>query len=65
MLLCGTTHPLSPAPCTPHLLATTQMYLPGIWQDFPALPEDGNVLQRNEGKWEFSLDESSDGYVCA
>ena len=41
------------------------MYLPGIWQDFPALPEDGNVLQRNEGKWEFSLDESSDGYVCA
>lgn len=30
-------------------------------QDFPPLPEDGRVLQRNEGKWHFTLEESEDG----
>ncbi|KAF6251492.1 hypothetical protein COO60DRAFT_1675455 [Scenedesmus sp. NREL 46B-D3] len=28
---------------------------------FPPLPEDGRVLQRNEGKWDFTLEESEDG----
>ncbi|WIA28934.1 hypothetical protein OEZ86_011458 [Tetradesmus obliquus] len=30
-------------------------------EDFPPLPEDGRVLQRNEGKWHFTLEESEDG----
>eukprot|EP00798_Chlamydomonas_sp_ICE-L_P007762 gene7762-947_t len=31
-------------------------------EDFPPLPEDGErIMQRNEGKWEFSIDESEDG----
>jgi hypothetical protein len=32
-----------------------------VLQDFPPLPEDGRVLQRNEGKWDFTLEESEDG----
>lgn len=34
-------------------------------QDFPALPTDGQVMQRNEGRWDFILQESEDGYVLA
>jgi hypothetical protein len=29
------------------------------------LPTDGQVMQRNEGRWDFSLQESEDGYVLA
>lgn len=31
-----------------------------LLQEFPPLREDGQVLQRNEGKWDFNLDESED-----
>lgn len=30
-------------------------------QDFPPVPEGEVPLQRNEGKWDFTLDESEDG----
>lgn len=30
-------------------------------QDFPPLPADGEVKQRNEGRWDFTLQESDDG----
>lgn len=30
-------------------------------QDFPPLPADGQVKQRNEGRWDFTLQESDDG----
>lgn len=32
-------------------------------QDFPALPADSQVMQRNEGRWDFTLQESDDGCV--
>jgi hypothetical protein len=32
-------------------------------QDFPPVPDGEVPLQRNEGKWEFTLDESEDGCV--
>lgn len=34
-------------------------------QDFPPLPSDGQVMQRNEGRWDFTLQESEDGCVLA
>lgn len=32
-----------------------------VLQDFPPLPADGQVKQRNEGRWDFTLQESEDG----
>lgn len=34
-------------------------------QDFPELEEDEVPLQRNEGQWEFTLDESEDSWVLS
>lgn len=33
----------------------------GALQDFPPLPIDGQVMQRNEGRWDFTLRESDNG----
>eukprot|EP00775_Hariotina_reticulata_P002455 gene2455-2758_t len=41
--------PFAPPPPPPRL------------EEFPPLPDDGSVLQKNEGKWDFKLDESDDG----
>lgn len=31
------------------------------WDDFPEVEDGGKMYQKNEGEWEFSLDESDDG----
>ena len=36
-----------------------------LLQTFPPLPDDGQVMQRNEGRWDFTLQESEDGCVLA
>jgi hypothetical protein len=57
-------HPAGPSACKCgavclHLLWAVLCHC--CLQDFPPLPEDGRVLQRNEGKWDFTLEESEDG----
>jgi hypothetical protein len=31
------------------------------WNDFPEVKDGGKMYQKNEGEWEFSLDENDDG----
>lgn len=46
-----------------HLVLATMCVRVCLLQDFPALPADGQVMQRNEGRWDFTLQESDDGCV--